>query len=262
MTFEVDGKKYDVRVPGTRDLQEAKQVYSVALRKALDDGSMFRDRLDDHLRKQGIWDDEKQKQYIKHVNVLSGGEEKLRNGGIKLSEGKQIALDMRFARLLLQELLSIKQDLDSSTAEGQAENERFNYLIIKCLVYNDSGKQVYNSVDEFLEGGSSEVAINGAIKFSAIYHNIDENFEAELPENKFLLTYELCNEDLHLINKDGKKIDTRGNLVDDDGNVVNESGNKLDEDKVEAKPFLDDDGKPIVLKTEPKLKPKKPRTKK
>ena len=61
-----------------------------------------------------------------------------------------------------------------------------------------------------------------------------------------------------LVNKDGRYIDTEGNLIDKDGNPVDEEGNLV----VDFSPFLDDDGKPVVLEEAEETKPKYTKKKK
>ena len=89
-------------------------------------------------------------------------------------------------------------------------------------------------------------------------YGLDPDYEKNLPENKFLVTYKFANEKLELVNKDGHLIDSEGNLIDEEGYYVKyvdekkvrvtKDGRELDENnnvKVEFSPFLDDDGKPV-----------------
>jgi hypothetical protein len=88
-------------------------------------------------------------------------------------------------------------------------------------------------------------------------YGLDQDWEAKLPENKFLKEYEFVDDKLRLVNKeghyittDGKRVDENFRYIDEEGNFVDEDGNRIDEDGlpvVESKPFLDDEtGKPIV----------------
>jgi hypothetical protein len=49
----------------------------------------------------------------------------LAKGGISLTEAKTVALSMKKTREELRELIAIKTNLDTHTAEGQADNARF-----------------------------------------------------------------------------------------------------------------------------------------
>jgi hypothetical protein len=88
-------------------------------------------------------------------------------------------------------------------------------------------------------------------------YGLDNNYEKSLPENKFLKKYKfvddnlrLVNKDGHFVNEDGKLIDENGRFVDENGNFVDRDGNRVDADGeyvVDSKPFLDDEGNPVVL---------------
>jgi hypothetical protein len=100
----------------------------------------------------------------------------------------------------------------------------------------------------------------GAQTLATMIYGLDNNFEKTLPENKFLHKYKFVDEKLRLIDKQGRLIDAEGRLIDDNGryideqgNYVDKFGNKVDKDGeyvVETEPFLDEEGKPIILETE------------
>ena len=189
-------------------------------------------------------------------------EQKLKVGGIKISEAKQLAIELRGLRALLQAIIANKNALDVNTAQGQAENARFNYLLINCLVYNDvmnedgSFKRVYSSLDEFNEEEAEDsIGVVGAEHFSKFYYGLDDNYEHNLPENQFLRKFNFANEKDQLINEDGKTVDFEGNLVDENlrfvdenDNFVNADGEQIDKDgnptKDRMMQFLDEDGNP------------------
>ena len=53
-------------------------------------------------------------------------------------------------------------------------------------------------------------------------------------------------------------MDENGRYVDDQGNFVDKFGNRVDKDGeyvVEAQPFLDDDGKPVIIDEDKKDEP-------
>ena len=60
-----DGNEVKVAVlkPKANHLREAQLAYNRAFRDALESGALLRQKLEDHMREQGIWDDTKQKQY-------------------------------------------------------------------------------------------------------------------------------------------------------------------------------------------------------
>ena len=100
-------------------------------------------------------------------------------------------------------------------------------------------------------------AIKAAQELATRLYGLDDNYEHQLAENKFLKQYKFVDNDLRFINKEGHLIDQDGRLVDKDGRFINDKGEYVDkegnlvDDKgdyvTEFQPFLDDDGKPVVL---------------
>lgn len=247
--------KLAVISPNAEISNKAQREYNKAFRSALDSGAIFRETLEIHMRKQGLWDDAKAKEHEELVNKIRDGERKLAKGGIKLSEGKQIALDMARHRAQLQSLLAQRNRMDVNTADGQAENARFNALAALCIINTETNKPYYKDINDYLNHGNDPEARQGAEKLANMIYDIDSDYEKNLPENKFLQQYNFVDDKLRLINKDGQLVDIDGNLIDEngryidkDGNYVDRDGNRVDENGeyiVDSQPFLDDDGNPL-----------------
>lgn len=258
-TANVNGKDttFLVRSPSLQDQREATKIYNQTFSEALKARAVVRAKLDDILVEQGLWDATKQAQFTKYQSDILDGEKKLAKGGISLSEAKNIALDMRRNRAELRDLIAVKTNLDTHTAEGQADNARFNYLVSVCTVYNDSKEQYFKSYEEYLNRSSDPVSILAAQNLAGMLYGLENDYEEKLPENKFLKQYKFVDEKLRLVNKEGKLVDDKGRLVDENGRFINEKGQFIDKDGnlvdvdgdyvVDFKPFLDDEGKPVVL---------------
>jgi hypothetical protein len=254
---KIDDKEVELAVksPDRGIAQEAQFHFGKVFSQALKNGAILKTRLEDYMKEQGVWNKEKQKVLDKCNRDISDGSLKLQRGGIKLSEAKKIALEIRDARNKRLEVLSERMVLEANTAEGQATNSRFNFMVSKCLVYNDSGNPVFKDFDEFLEHITDDCVVKACELLSSILWNLDENFDRDLPENKFLLEWKFIDSELRLINKDGHLVDYDGRLINKDGRFVNEkeelidiNGNLITEEGnlvIDSKPFLDDDGKPI-----------------
>ena len=264
VTEKIDGKdvKFQVKSPSLQDMDEAYKVRSRAFTDAVNSKALLRARLDDILKEQGLWNDAKQAKLTSLQKDLISGEQALAKGGMRLAEGKKIALDMTQARLDIQELLSVRNNLDNSTAEGHADNARFNYLVSACLVYKDTGKPYFADLADYLNRFTDPVGYRGASILASSMYGLDSDYEAKLPENVFLKDFKFIDDKLRLVNKDGKLVDEEGRLIDEIGRYLDEKGNRIDingnplnEDgsyAFERKPFLDDDDKPIILDEEPK----------
>ena len=173
------------------------------------------------------------------------------------------------------EMLVSRSELDNHTCEGQADNEKFNFLFANCLVYNDTGEKVYpNGLEDYNSQTNTDYAEKGATEFYYLMSD-SESLDDQLPENKFLKKFNFIDEDKRflerstgrLITEDGKYIDDEGYYIEynEDGTTyrVTVDGKKVDpkavQKETETLPFLDDDGSPIVEESKTKAQTKKPR---
>ena len=258
-TMDIEGKKVEflVKSPSFKDQREAQKIYNQAFSDAVKSGCIVRGRLNDLLKEQGLWDDQKEMRLNTIQHEILGHEQKLAKGGISLQRARGIALEIRKLRGDLRELISSRTNLDNNTAEGQADNARFNYLVSCCLVYSDNKKSYFKDYEDYLNRSTDTVAIRGAQALASRLYGLDDNYEKNLPENKFLQEYNFVDENLRFINSDGKLTDVDGRLVDENGRYINDKGEFVDKDGklvddegeyvVEFKPFLDDNGKPVKL---------------
>ena len=270
--MDIDGKKVEFlcKSPSFKDQREAQKVYNQAFSDAVKSGCIVRGRLDDLLKEQGLWDDQKEMRMNTLQHEILGHEQSLAKGGISLQRARGVALEMRKLRDDLRELISSRTNLDNNTAEGQADNARFNYLVSACLVYSDNKKPYFKNYEDYLNKSTDPVALKGAQVLATRLYGLDDNYEKNLPENKFLREYKFVDEDLRFINDEGKYTDSEGRLVDENGRYINEAGDFVDKDGkrvddegdyvVEFKPFLDEDGKPVKAETKDDT-PKKSKSK-
>jgi hypothetical protein len=255
-TFKVDDKEYAILDISAELGRKALAEYNRAFSSAVKSGAVLRATLQNILKEQGVWSEAKQKQYEELTENIGKTETKLAKGGIKLKEARELAINLRRYRAEVRDLISERSQLDSNTAEGQAENARFNYLVASATVDNETGKPIFKDLDDYIQRGNDEVASEAARRLAHSLYQFDIDYEKGLPENKFLKKWGFVNDDLHLVRKkDGKLIDVEGRLVDENGRYVDEDGkfvdidgNPLTEDgelAIEGEPFLDDDGNPL-----------------
>lgn len=255
----VDGEKknvkFAVRLPNAEELEKSIELKNTTFAKALKSKVMLKAKLETYMREQDLWDDAKQSQLSKLDSDIAEAEKALSAGNIKLSEAKDIAIKLKKLRSERNNMLYVRRELENNTAEGQADNTSFNYLVSACLVYNDTDTAYYKDLTDYLIHSSEPLAFLAGSYLASLWYGYDNDFEAKLAENKFLRQYGFVDEKYRLINKDGKLINENGALIDEDGNLVDSEGNILDHlgnkrDKdgnyiVDFKPFLDDDGNPI-----------------
>ena len=266
-TADVNGeeKEFEIKAVSLSDQREAQKIYNQAFSDAVKSGSIVRARLDDLLKEQGLWDDNKQANFVALQKQISENEKALSKGGISLKQAKSVAINIKKLREEMRNLIAVKTELDSHTAEGQADNARFNFLVSACVVYKDTKQRYFKSYEDYMNRSSELVAILGAQKTAYIMYGLDSNFEKNLPENKFLIKYKLVNDQLEYVDSKGRLTDEEGRLVDENGRFINEQGQFVDrngnlvdnsgEPVVEFQPFTDDDGNPIIIEnTETEVK--------
>lgn len=249
-----DGEEVEIAVvmPNAQQSQEAsihaKQVFA----KAVKSKCLFRKALEKFMLEQGIWNEEKEIQKQKLLEKIAYNTNKLESGGIKLSDARILALQIKTLREELRNLIAESTSLDANTIEGQSDNARFEYLVSCCTVYNSTGERYYRDLDDYYAKQDDMVQGLASYKLMSMLYGVNSGYEYNLPENQFLQKFKFVDDKLRLINKDGHLIDDEGRLIDENYNYVNEQnefvdkfGNKLNKKDEEVLPFLDDDGNPI-----------------
>ena len=250
-------KEFLVKTPSLHDQREAQKIYNQAFTDAVKSKSVVRAKLDDLLEDQGLWNDEKQAKFTSLQRELLDGEKRLAKGGFSLNEAKDLAIKMKGIRDEIRDLISVRTSLDNHSAEGQADNARFNYLVSACVVYNDTKQPYFNNMEDYLNRSTDTVGLLGAQNLANMLYGLDNDYESNLPENKFLKKFKFVDDKLRLVDKKGRLIDAEGRLIDENGRFIDEQGNFIDkygnrvtqdgDYVVEPQPFLDDNGNPIIL---------------
>ena len=247
--------------PTNKQMLEAERVYKGSFRKALEQGAMLRKKLGNYMTEQGIWTDEQEQEYnkvIKEINLLDYQLNKgkdLDGEKLKLSKAKEMAFELQDKRIEFRDLIGERQELDHMTAEGQADTERFSYLVYLCTKDFLTQKPYYSSYEDYQNKGNEQEALDAAKTVGEIVYEIDENYEDTLTENKFLKRFNFANKKNQLIDKEGNRIDREGNQIDKEGYILNKEGKRVnvndlpileDSEKVDNADFEDDLGVVIV----------------
>jgi len=279
-SLDSDGNvvKVALKNPGAEEYNQSQMEYNKAFRRALDSGALLRQKLEDYMVEQNIWNEAKQKRSEELLEEINAKEKALKGGDIKLSEAKEIALSMRVLRAEFRELLSERNQLDQNSVEGQADNARFSELVRLCMHNPNTKKPYFPTQKDYDSAAAQPWVAEAASKLANIIYGLDPNYDNKLVENKFLKEFNFVNDDLRLVNNDGHLIDFEGRLIDDDGRYVAYRSKKAEleqdvdkryfvnidgqevvarvdddgdeewvtKDMLERKPFLDDDGNPIL----------------
>lgn len=236
----------DVVHPSGRVYQEAQTVYASAWRKAVAGGAILKDKLEDFLKENDLWDANKEKEKLHLFKELGDLDRKLAAGRMKVSEGRTLSLDMLHKRNNLRKLLEQRSNIEANTAESLAENQRFNYLVSQCVVSNKDGVKYFRDLEDYLERMSEPEAFTAATKLATMLYSLDDDPDAGRREIKFLKKYAFMNPAGQFIRHDGRLIDEEGRLLNDEGHYVNEAGQLTDIDGNR----VTEEGAPVVGETE------------
>ena len=235
-TVKMDDKEVEIYVikPTNNTVKQADRHKSKTWNQAIQDDVLTKKELGVLMRKRGIWDEAKDKEEEDITKRIVELEKQLYNGDgkrkPKVSEGRDLAVEIRKARLELRDLIADRISLEENTAESLADNARFDYLVAHCTFYKD-GKPVYNSFEEYNNKSADEIAFTAAAALAEMLYNIDSSFEKNLPENQWLTKFGLVDDELNLIDPtSGDKIDTKGRKIDDEGYLLDDDGNRVDKD--------------------------------
>lgn len=251
--------EYQVKEPGAHEHKLSLMEYNRAFGDAIRSGAVLRAKLHEYMQDQKIWSDEKAKKFSELVTGINEQEKKINAGGLKLKEAVSLAKELKNSRLKLQAFLMERGSADSSTAEGQAENAKFQRLLTACLVYKKDNKPVFTNVEELLnetDWHKVEVSSKAFDILGQLYYKTDDKYEKNLPENKFLRQWNLMNDDLQFLNDKGQPVDEIGRRINKDGHLINDNNELIDyegnvigkdgEPILKQASFLDDDGNPIA----------------
>lgn len=268
--FEVNGEEYFIKNPDSKVLSKSQSVYTKAFRKACDDGAILKQSLEKHMRDQGLWDDATQEKYEVLLKESADIEFRVKNKEYKQkSVLLEKALRLKEIREDISELLSVRNSMDSLTAEGQADQERFNYLVSACSYSYKTQSPIFISMDDYIEKSGDDLGLECAKKFASFMYGVDENYEDTLVENRLLKKLQAVDEKGFLLNAKGERVDSDGNLLDEFGARIDQDGNRIDinnnpiiDDSVIDELEFEDDMAVVEDKTEDKKPVKKPRTRK
>ena len=255
--IEFQGKKYLINKPTRLDNAEADIERSIVFQECLKRNLPLSANIAEELKKANIWDDAKQAKYEDLTSNLQFKIKKLNLGNMKLSEAKDLAIEISDLRMEVHKILADRNKYESNTADSHANNARFDVLVQRCCK-DESGEPVWKTLQEYRED-STDLSFHLSDALAGYIYDINDDYVRELPENKFLIKYKLVDQELNFINRQGHKVDKDGRLIDDNGRFikygsdgkpvyVNKDGEEINEDGTPTNfmPFLDDDGNPIL----------------
>jgi len=264
--------KLCIKKPSSTLMSSAQRIGAKVWTDCVRDGIMTKKELEKFMNAQGVWDKNKDAQQKEITDTILDLEKQLyvsgKNGKLRASEGKRIAIEMRKKRNELRDLIAERLSLEQNTAEYISDNSKFDFLVANCAFY-ENGNKVYNDLEDYQRRSDDEIGYTSATTLAGMLYSVDKDFEAKLPENKFLKMFHFVNEDLSLVNDKGETVDTDGRRIDkfgyfinDEGKRVDKDGNVLDENGnyIPTVTYLDDENKEVDVAEQEENKPKKKKT--
>lgn len=225
-----------VKRPNNDIIKMAERYKSKVWNQCIQDEILTKKELGILMRKRGIWDEAKDKEEQEITKEIVRLEKELFHGKDgkskpKVSDGRDIAIQIRRKRSELRDLITERITLEENTADNLADNARFDFLVANCTFYKD-GTRVYKDFNEYNNKSADEIAFMAANLLGKMLYNLDNDFERNLPENKFLSKFGLVNEELSLVDpkNPNQLVDTKGKRIDEDGYYIDENGNRIDRD--------------------------------
>jgi hypothetical protein len=231
--FEFEGKDYFIRNIDSKIITQSQLVYKRAFRDAVQAGCMLRKALMKYMEKEGLWSDDKQNNYDVYIKKIADLEYKLNTGKdddrpLKLTEARELALELSSTRMAMRDLIAEKNDLDNNTAEATAENERFNYFVAACTYDYLTKKPIFSSVEDYLNKSEEGFARRCASEFAQYYYGLQKDYDKTLTEYKFLRRFNMIDEDGNFLDSKGRRINKGGELIDEEGYRIDEEGKRID----------------------------------
>lgn len=219
---DADGEQYKevklrVKKPNHEQQRQSNMVYSKSVSEYIKNGVMPQLKIEQLVKKQGIWDSDMEKEEKELYRVIGDATKILSRGNIKKSEAVKWAKKGIDAKFKLITLGSQRNAMYNNSAENLSKTDQFNYLVSECTVYSDSGNKFFKDTEDYLRQDSlgSVVPWKAGEQLGKLLYNMDEDFREGWIEYKFLIKQKLVNDKLQFVNEDGKLVDDNGDLVDD-----------------------------------------------
>ena len=246
-----DVVRFYVVKPSNAVDKEANRYRAKVWQQCIADGILTREEVKKVLVERKIWDATKDAEEKALKDKLNELQKKLYLGNgdtkrMKLSEGKDLAIQMRITRNELRTLIGQKIAMEENTAEALSDNARFDYVVASCT-FDEADNRVYKDIEDYNSKSADEVAFAAASKLGEVIFGLDGKFEQNLPENKWLKKFNLVDADLSLVNKQGQLVDKEGRAIDADGYYVDANKKRTD---VDGNPLAEDGGYELQVEYE------------
>jgi len=232
-----------VRTPSNDEIMESDLLYSTKMssliRHSGKDRLLLRSELDSFLKANKVWTDADVEKYNELQNKINQNIVKLKKGGIKLSDGRKLAIDISDLRGSLIDLVQKRHQYEDMTMESQADEERTDFLIYSCTIDKETGDRYWVSFDDMKSDKSSDIYQKAKSGLIEVTMGLSSDLDSILPETMWLKKYKFVNNEYKLTDrKTGEFVDKSGKPVKKD-DLLSDSNNYFGE-IIEEEAFVDD----------------------
>lgn len=236
-TVDIQGKPLKLAIirPGNRIGQEANMAYNLRMASLIRKGSqnsadrlLLRAELEEYLEKTGVWTLQDALEVEKLALEIRAHELLLKKGGMTDIEGRDLAIQMASKRQLIMEKHAKRQQFDSTTVESQAENFRFEFLLVNCLVFDADETKFLKNHNEYIDRQDESAVVDGAKTLANMIYGLESDIHEHMFEMRWLKEAKFIDDDGRYIAKDGTMTDQGGRRVNDKGRYINEEGEMVD----------------------------------
>ena len=236
-----------IKLPTNEEIEQSDLIFASKIASLIKKNQLIpQSKLADYLKSNELWtneDEEKVKELRKETDVLMS---KLRKGGLKLSEGRSLAIQVTEKRRDLLSLLSRLQQYQDATIESVAMKEQMDFMVY-CVAYKDDKNKHWSSFEDMKMDRKSDSYNKVYDVVYEMVHGVGADIDKTLPEVIWLKKYGFVDDELRYIDRKTKaRVDKDGNLVDEDEarRVLENTFSEIKEEQ----PFLDDDtSEPVVI---------------
>jgi hypothetical protein len=230
ISFEIKGKKYNLKKITNKEHIEINLKYGAALNRAMNEGLATNEDIISRIGKRQDKDEANAEWKTLREKVIKLEEELIT---CKTEKKKiDIALQLKNARLSFNSLTNSFAHMLTNTTESFADDIRCKWIAFYALT-DDKNNRLFDNFDEFLE--SEDDAANEAMR-QVMYRSFGLDPTGLSPEDTILKGAGRLTEDGFLLDTTGKivnnvgmPIDKLGRLVDNDGFIINERGKYIGE---------------------------------
>lgn len=197
LEFKVGEKKYYIKKPTQREINEGEFVYKTKYSEALRFGALTGAEASKIIESREIWNKEDDKKLAELFLELSVQSKVLEDTN-DLAEGAALLNKMFDIRNQILKLNLKRNNILDNTAESYADDHRLQYYVVACT-FDETNKKVFATLDDFLDQANSDLGKKALVKTIHLIANDGRDFLEDWPETVWKKKHGLLTDDLEPI---------------------------------------------------------------